>query len=103
MNDDTFVTPLDALLVINSINSRLALTPELPTPFIPVRYVDVSSDGILSPLDALLVINELNRLRAGAEGEMAKIEPSSPRSPQSNQFDALIDMLAEDQRRKSRR
>ena len=103
VNDDSFVTPLDALLVINALNTRLTLTPELPTPFIPVRYVDVSSDGVLSPVDALLVINELNRLRAGAEGEMVNVAQASTRSPQNNQLDGLIDLLAEDRRRKSRR
>lgn len=103
VNDDTFVTPLDALLVINAINDRLTLTPELPNPFIPVRYLDVSSDGFLSPLDALLVINELNRVRASGEGEMPTVDQSPSPSPQSNQFDALIDLLAEDQRKRNRR
>lgn len=107
VNDDTVVTPVDALLVINAINARLALTPELPTPFVPVRYVDVSGDGTLSPVDALLVINELNRIRAGAEGEMSRVEQSSARklqsNPQSNQMEALIDLLAEDQRKRTKR
>jgi subtilisin-like proprotein convertase family protein len=103
VNNDTFVTPLDALLVINALNAGFVLTPELPTPFTPVRYVDVSRDGVLSPIDALLVINELNRSRAAAEGELPEVEQSSPRSPQSNHFEAVIDLLAEDQRRRARR
>ncbi len=103
VNDDTFITPLDALLVINAINDRLTLPPELPTPFIPVRFVDVSSDGNLSPIDALLVINELNRARANAEGELPTVDLSPSPSLPSSQFDALIDLLAEDQRKRNRR
>ena len=68
VNDSGQVTPLDALLVINAINIRQALTPELPDPFIPVAYVDVNGDNNLSAIDALLVINYLN-VRPGGEGE----------------------------------
>ncbi len=82
VNNDGLVSPIDALLVINALNVRMVLTPELPDPFIPVRYVDVSGDGLLSPIDALLVINELNRMRSTGEGEKL--------------FDAMIDLLAED-------
>ncbi len=60
VNDSTQITPLDALLVINAINTRLVLTPNLPDPFDPVAYVDVNGDGLLTPIDALLVINYLN-------------------------------------------
>ncbi len=68
VNDSGQVTAIDALLVINGLNSRMVLTPELPDPFIPVAYVDVNGDGFLTPIDALLVINELNSPGSG-EGE----------------------------------
>ncbi len=68
VNDNGFVTALDALLVINALNLRFVLTPTLPDPFIPVQYLDVNADAVVSPIDALLVINELNRQVAG-EGE----------------------------------
>ena len=61
------VTPLDALLVINELNSPSIsdpLTGALPTlgpnTVVQPPYVDVDANGYVSPLDALLVINELN-------------------------------------------
>ena len=65
VNDDTTVSPLDALLVINELNSTSAALGEGESPSI---YLDVSSDGSVSPLDALLIINELNRM-SDAEAE----------------------------------
>ena len=65
-NDDGgFVSPLDALLVVNEINSsniRDPLTGRLPTAgnFTPPPFVDVNCDQFVTPLDALLVINHLN-------------------------------------------
>ncbi|MFO1062774.1 MAG: dockerin type I domain-containing protein [Pirellulales bacterium] len=65
---DGFITPLDALIVINMINSR---NPGLlPAPPVVVDMVDVNADGFLTPLDALLIINRLNSLGSG-EGEQA--------------------------------
>ena len=61
VDQDGRVFPLDALLVINMLNSRgtVALADEAPIDNVPL--VDVNDDGWLSPLDALLIINELNR------------------------------------------
>jgi hypothetical protein len=56
VNGDSFVTPLDALLVINRLGVGF---PEL-TSGEPPMYYDVSGDLQLSPLDALLVINGLS-------------------------------------------
>jgi len=68
VNDDGTVSPIDALLVINYLNTvGGGPVPEgSPPPFI-----DVSGDNQISPLDALLVINELNR-RGSGEGEASK-------------------------------
>ncbi|HBE66541.1 MAG TPA: hypothetical protein DDW52_00195 [Planctomycetaceae bacterium] len=57
VNQDGFVSPLDALLIINRLNSQdqSTDTEEL------LGRIDTSGDGVLSPLDALLVINQLNR------------------------------------------
>jgi hypothetical protein len=63
------VTPLDALLLINFLNS-LSIRPSQPLD--PPRYYDVNADGQCSPLDVLLVINYLNGnppLDSEAEGE----------------------------------
>ena len=58
---DGDVSPLDALLVINWLNSHdESELPALATPEAD-GYVDVNNDGFCTPLDALLVINELNR------------------------------------------
>lgn len=67
VNDDGFVTPLDALLVINRLNQdgggRLSgLATSQP-------YLDVNMDGFLSPIDPLIVINYLNRNSGGGEAE----------------------------------
>ena len=74
VNDDSFVSPVDALTVINTLTSdgsrpvsqySLAAGGQLPA-----GYVDVSLDGFVSPIDALLVINFLNgEAAAGGEGE----------------------------------
>ncbi len=75
VNADGTVAPLDALLVINELNtvgSRAVMGPGAA----PAEgetaahggqrrtYGDVNNDGFISPIDALLVINDLN-----AEGE----------------------------------
>jgi hypothetical protein len=77
VNDDTLITPLDVLLIINDLNSlgprSLPMPPTAPT--LPPPYVDVNGDGVVAPLDVLLVINFLNARSAGAgeaEGESAE-------------------------------
>ncbi len=70
VNADGFITPIDALLVINFLNlqgSRSVVGLPAPPP-----YRDVNGDNFISPVDALLVINYLNnRGRSGSgEGEM---------------------------------
>lgn len=61
VNGDSFVAPLDALLVINRLNAAGQGDAELDSLPSGPPYLDTSGDGQLSPLDALLVINELNR------------------------------------------
>lgn len=64
------ISPVDALLVINWLNSHSV--PELPSVATPETdgYVDVNNDGLCTPVDALLVINHLNNPPEG-EGEGA--------------------------------
>ncbi len=59
VNDDSFITPLDALLIINDLNTNGPRTLS-QTVVTPPPYLDVNGDGFLSPLDALVVINHLN-------------------------------------------
>jgi len=63
-NSDGYVSPGDALRVINELNS--ANTSASPTSFSP----DVDGDGIVTPRDALLVINRLN-----TRGETSGVPP----------------------------
>lgn len=52
------VDPLDALSVINALNS-MGVGP-VPTPPNFLGHLDTNSNGLVDPLDALLVINYLN-------------------------------------------
>ncbi|MBM4093669.1 MAG: hypothetical protein FJ276_30325, partial [Planctomycetes bacterium] len=65
VNRDSYVTPLDALLVINSLNfsgSRFFNAGSSP------HQLDVNRDSYITPIDALMVINFLNH-RGSGEGE----------------------------------
>lgn len=69
-----FVSPLDALLVINGLNQDGpgSLPTSLVAPNIPPPFTDSSGNGSLEPLDAILVINRLNEddgQAAAAEGD----------------------------------
>ena len=64
---DGFVSPLDALVIINTLNHLGARFLDADETLI--YYYDVSGDNIISPLDALLVINELNRRSLSGQGE----------------------------------
>ena len=55
-DDSGSVSPLDALVIINQLNS-----PESAGVLDSTNMLDVDADGLLSPLDALVVINYLNR------------------------------------------
>ncbi len=66
VNGDGVVTPLDALAVINALNSvnqGISLTPAL------LAEYDVNHDGQVTPLDALMIINYLNDAAAAATGQ----------------------------------
>ena len=63
------VSPLDALMVINSLNQPNSGTAQA------ARFIDVDADGRTSPLDALVVINYLN-----AKSPDAPSMPSSVRT-----------------------
>jgi hypothetical protein len=68
VNDSGSVTPLDALMIINLLNSRGTGALDNTLPNYP--FVDVSNSESLEPLDVLLVINYLNN-RGGGEGEFS--------------------------------
>jgi hypothetical protein len=77
VNNDGYLTAVDALDGITEINGngarRLALLPALPVH----RYYDVSGNGVLSALDVLLVINAINR-DAAMGGEASPVLAPAP-------------------------
>ena len=77
VDDDGFVVPLDALLIINELNEpmyRDPITGALPPPPNPIpAYFDVNGDNFVAPIDALLIINYLND-EAGLNASMADAE-----------------------------
>jgi hypothetical protein len=64
VNDDTAVSPVDALSVINSLNAhgsrKVSQYSVAANGQLPGGFVDVNGDGFVAPLDALMVINFLN-------------------------------------------
>lgn len=68
VNDDGVVSPLDALLVINYLNS--GAEPFLPTSgVVPPPFYDVNGDEFVTPIDALRIISFLNGNSGGGAGE----------------------------------
>ncbi|MDP2913628.1 MAG: dockerin type I domain-containing protein [Candidatus Omnitrophota bacterium] len=59
VNRDGFVTPIDALIVINFINERGTGVPD--------GVVDVNEDGFVTPIDVLQIINYFNNRPAAGE------------------------------------
>ena len=59
VDNDLQVTPLDALVVINQINSVYRAEGEGLADK-PIVFCDVDADGTVSPLDVLAVVNQLN-------------------------------------------
>jgi hypothetical protein len=91
VNDDKYVTPLDALLVINELNQegsrKLPADRQRP---LSAPFFDTSRDGFITPLDALLVINYLNRRQEGeGEGSTVRDAIDSVRLPWGPLFDSV--------------
>ncbi len=94
VNGDQRVTPLDALLVINSIQSTTlqASGETAGLEAISSRF-DVNRDGTITPLDALLVINLLNQMvssRVQAEPSANRISRDSEELQYIDQFFAEL-------------
>ena len=69
VNSDGWVSPLDALLVINELND--SQRDMVAVNGSATYLLDVNANGYLSPRNALLIINFLNQPR-GAEGEYSR-------------------------------
>ena len=118
VNNDGFVTPIDALLVINEINAHGSHVLDI-NGFHTAPFIDTDTDNIVSPHDVLLVINRLNAPSAGslgAEGEASDLSPAAAHDMLFSQLggatapavsDATVDagifsLLADDQIRAKR-
>jgi len=75
VNQDSQVTPLDALMVINYLSDKGGAQGEKITGF-----VDVNGDGEITASDALMVINDLTRLGEGAGDPVIELQ-LNPKSP----------------------
>lgn len=78
VSGDAFVSPIDALLVIDYLNAAAASSLSAQT--FPVR-LDVNRDAAVSPVDALLIINFLNARTSASlngEGESAPVDVQQP-------------------------
>ena len=74
VSGDGFISPIDALQVINDLNQNGSrLLPAQPG---GPPYLDVNNDLNVSPIDALQIINFLNGL-ANAEGEASPVSDVS--------------------------
>ena len=70
VNNDGYVTPVDALLVINHMNLNNGTTAVPTSGFLSAPFLDVNGDNYVSPSDALDIINFMNSPSEG-EGEAA--------------------------------
>ncbi len=69
VNGDGFISPIDALLIINYINNNgMGTLPDPPPVGFPPPFVDVNGDGDVNAGDVIIVINFLND-QGNAEGE----------------------------------
>ncbi len=80
VDNDLSVTPLDALIVINRINSDDRISGEDPTSSV-VTFCDVDADGTVTPLDVLAVVNQLNLNSGTVIGNQDAIEPEVVPTP----------------------
>ncbi len=71
VNGDFSISPLDALVVINRLNSQGAGSLAGQAPIDAASFVDADNDNTLSPLDALIVINAINN--GEGVGEQAQV------------------------------
>ena len=76
VNNDGFVSPIDALILVNQVNTKgggaLGSGGSGEGEFTGDKYyVDVNEDGYLSPLDILWVVNRINGSNGSGEGEAA--------------------------------
>jgi hypothetical protein len=64
VDNNSAIIPLDALLVINELNTPTFINPTtgqiIADPPASLPFPDVNNDGFVTPVDAILIINRLN-------------------------------------------
>jgi hypothetical protein len=70
VNGDGDLTPLDALVVINHINSTSTTTLPIPGPgeVVLAPYLDVNGDNFVTAMDVLQTINRINSMGGSQAG-----------------------------------
>jgi hypothetical protein len=78
VDNDGVTSPIDALIIINSLNHQgpRDLIDPIPYETERPRFYDVNGDGRITPIDALIIINRLNKggdgsAESGASGGSA--------------------------------
>ncbi len=79
VNADGFITPVDALIIINFLNVNRGGRSVVGLPA-PPPYRDVDGNNFIAPLDALLVINYLNSRRSSGVAVKVKVNPMQSRT-----------------------
>jgi hypothetical protein len=94
VNGDTFVSPLDALLVITYLNDNGPGPLPVPTAgFLPPPYLDPTGENECNATDVIQIINFLNA-NASGEGEQAEGESADSFWQQNatSQLDVGVDL-----------
>jgi hypothetical protein len=91
VNDSGTITGLDALIIINRLNTVGAgVLPSQPPPG-RYFYFDVNGDNACTPLDALIIIHELNQRAQQGDGGMAAAASGEGASVELNDGEFLAD------------
>ena len=101
VNNDGFVIPRDALIIINEINDRQvsnssdgSITVGVPAGETPVAWMDINGDGFIVARDVLLIVNFLNGLTPAAaptDASMVEPEVAAAAAVFASDFDAFED------------
>ena len=93
VNGDGVDSPLDALIIINELNTN---GPRELDDGVIDAFLDVNGDGIVSPIDVLIVINRLILKASTGEGEFSatatsetSVRDAVPTSPNAT-LDAIV-------------
>lgn len=96
VNSNGTITPSDALLIINYLNSGENRVLNQISPPFPPLYYDTVIDGRVSPSDALAVINHLNSKSSGEGESLESNQQSSLLSDQLTTIDSLYAYFEDD-------